>query len=65
MSVLRHDIIEGIDGSFHDMKTIDHLNRLAKEVLDGRRIRFGHIQYHDFNPLEFGLRTTLEPGDEC
>src|SRR6266496_3519965 len=46
------------------MEAIDHLHRLPKEPFDGRCVRLGHIQHHHCNPVEFSLRTALEPGDD-
>src|SRR5918992_3479088 len=46
------------------METVDHLHRFAKEFLDGRGVRLGHIHHHHFDPLEFRLPTTLEPSDD-
>src|SRR4026207_1959510 len=46
------------------MEAVDHFNRLPKECFNGRGVRLGHIQHHDFNLVEFDWRTTLEPGDD-
>jgi len=46
------------------MEAVNHLPLLAKEGFDGRRVRLGHLQHDDFNPIAFGLRTTLKPGDD-
>lgn len=56
-------LIEHIDGQLHHMGAVDHFNRLAKELFDGRGVRLGHIHHH-FNPLEFGLRTAREPRED-
>src|SRR5688572_5245791 len=45
------------------MKTIDHLNRLTKELFDSRRVCLGHVQHHPFNPVELGLGATFKPGE--
>src|SRR5712671_1085483 len=44
------------------MEAIDHVHLLTKELLNGRRVRLGHISHHSFNLITFGLRTALEPG---
>src|SRR5712691_9941616 len=46
------------------MEAVDHLHVGAKDRFDGRRVRLGHIQHDHFNLVEFGLWTTLEPGND-
>ena len=45
------------------METINHLDLIAKNLLDGRIIRLRHIQDHDFNLVEFLLRAAFKPRD--
>src|SRR6266699_1894323 len=56
------DPVQGIDGQLHHMEAIDHVHLLTKELLNGRRVRLGHISHYYFNLITFGLRTALEPG---
>ncbi len=58
------DLVKRTYGLLHHMEAVNHLPLLAKEGFDGRRVRLGHLQHDDFNPIEFGLRTTLKPGDD-
>src|SRR5438105_13093530 len=45
------------------MEAIDHVHLRTKELLDGRRVRLGHVSHHHFNVVTFGLRTAFEPGN--
>src|SRR6516225_5723086 len=46
------------------METVDDVYPVAEDLLDGGKERLGHIQHDHFNPIEFVLRTSLEPGDD-
>src|SRR5881409_3551683 len=46
------------------MEAVNDVDLVAKDRLDGRKEWLGHIQDDHFNPIEFVLRTALEPGDD-
>ena len=46
------------------MEAIDAVPVLAKELVDGRGLRLGHLHHHDLHLVAFGLRTALEPSED-
>src|SRR5438876_1482064 len=46
------------------MEAVNDVDLVAKDRLDGRKEWLGHIQDDHFNPIEFVVRTALEPRND-
>src|SRR5439155_15649133 len=56
------DRIKRTHGLLDHMEAVDDVDLVAKDRLDGRKERLGHIQDDHCNSLAFVLRTAREPG---
>ncbi len=56
------DRIKRTHGLLDHMEAVDDVDLVAKDRLDGRKERLGHIQDDHFNSIAFVLRTAREPG---